>query len=72
MEVVDEAEWPNGYGNPGRGSEPIAIESREKLLHAAVQVAVRDGIMAMTLDAVARRRASARAVCSTTFAARTT
>ena len=35
-------------------SGPIASSSREKILDAAVQVAIRDGILAMTLDAVAR------------------
>jgi AcrR family transcriptional regulator len=31
-----------------------ALSNREKILHATVQVAIRDGVMAMTLDAVAQ------------------
>jgi AcrR family transcriptional regulator len=35
-------------------AEPPPASSREKILDAAVQVAIRDGILAMTLDAVAK------------------
>ncbi len=42
-----------GPETPGVEASP-SRSNREKLLHAAVQVAVRDGIMAMTLDAVAQ------------------
>jgi len=44
----------------GSGSETLvpgitrALSSREKILDAAVQVAIRDGILAMTVEAVAR------------------
>ena len=31
-----------------------ALSSREKILDSAVQVAIRDGILAMTVEAVAR------------------
>jgi AcrR family transcriptional regulator len=43
----DESSGPDAESGPSRSS-------REKILHAAVQVAVRDGILAMTLDAVAQ------------------
>jgi AcrR family transcriptional regulator len=39
--------WPDPEGGPSG-------TSRDKILRAAVQVAIRDGIMAMTLDAVAQ------------------
>lgn len=39
-----------GDSHSGSGS---SRSSRERILHAAVQVAVRDGVLAMTLDAVA-------------------
>ena len=38
---------PNEEASPTRSN-------REKILHAAMQVAIRDGVMAMTLDAVAQ------------------
>ncbi len=48
----------NREDDPGRGDSNSAgvpsRSNRDKILHAAVQVAVRDGIMAMTLDAVAQ------------------
>src|SRR5262249_60196574 len=41
--------------SPGRSDvqRESARSSRERILHAAARVAVRDGVMAMTLDAVA-------------------
>jgi AcrR family transcriptional regulator len=47
----------HALGRPGavglRGSAP-ALTNRERMLAAAVQVAIRDGVLAMTLDAVAK------------------
>ena len=55
----------------GTGCECAPLSSRERILAASVQVALREGVSAMTLDAVAREAGVSKGGCSTTSRPRT-